>query len=83
MIPSHRCPALISACGSEVLLDTHGSIDDRDLPYQMTGGIFRGEIAAEQHAVPSRVSRGSTRDDPTRARGRPGDRPDRKRTASA
>jgi DNA-binding GntR family transcriptional regulator len=41
--------ALISACGSKVLLDTHAAIYDRYLRYQMVAVIFRGEIAADQH----------------------------------
>ena len=41
--------ALISACGSEVLLDTHASIYDRYLRYQMIAVVFRGEIAAREH----------------------------------
>lgn len=41
--------ALISACGSDVLLKTHASIYDRYLRYQMIAVIFRGEIAAREH----------------------------------
>jgi DNA-binding GntR family transcriptional regulator len=41
--------ALISACGSKVLLQTHGSIYDRYLRYQMVAVIFRGEAAALEH----------------------------------
>jgi DNA-binding GntR family transcriptional regulator len=41
--------ALISACGSDVLLDTHASIYDRYLRYQMIAVVFRGEIAAKEH----------------------------------
>jgi DNA-binding GntR family transcriptional regulator len=41
--------ALISACGSDVLLDAHASIYDRYLRYQMLAVIFRGEIAAREH----------------------------------
>jgi DNA-binding GntR family transcriptional regulator len=41
--------ALISACGSNVLLDTHASIYDRYLRYQMIAVVFRGEIAAREH----------------------------------
>jgi DNA-binding GntR family transcriptional regulator len=41
--------ALISACGSNVLLQTHAAIYDRYLRYQMVAVIFRGEIAAAQH----------------------------------
>jgi DNA-binding GntR family transcriptional regulator len=42
--------ALISACGSKVLLDTHAAIYDKYLRYQMIAVVFRGEIAARQHA---------------------------------
>jgi len=41
--------ALISACGSDVLLSTHALIYDRYLRYQMIAVIFRGEIAAREH----------------------------------
>jgi DNA-binding GntR family transcriptional regulator len=41
--------ALISACGSDVLLNTHASIYDRYLRYQMIAVVFRGEIAAREH----------------------------------
>jgi DNA-binding GntR family transcriptional regulator len=41
--------ALISACGSQVLLDTHAAIYDKYLRYQMVAVIFRGEIAAREH----------------------------------
>jgi DNA-binding GntR family transcriptional regulator len=41
--------ALISACGSNVLLQTHAAIYDRYLRYQMVAVIFRGEVAAAQH----------------------------------
>lgn len=41
--------ALVSACGSKVLLDTHAAIYDKYLRYQMVAVIFRGEIAASQH----------------------------------
>jgi DNA-binding GntR family transcriptional regulator len=41
--------ALISACGSDVLLDAHASIYDRYLRYQMIAVVFRGEIAAREH----------------------------------
>ena len=41
--------ALISACGSKVLLDTHAAIYDKYLRYQMIAVVFRGEIAANQH----------------------------------
>src|SRR3954469_12702148 len=41
--------ALISACGSKVLLDTHAAIYDKYLRYQMIAVVFRGQIAAQQH----------------------------------
>jgi DNA-binding GntR family transcriptional regulator len=41
--------ALISACGSKVLLETHASIYDRYLRYQIIAVIFRGEIASREH----------------------------------
>lgn len=41
--------ALVSACGSKVLLDTHAAIYDKYLRYQMVAVIFRGETAADQH----------------------------------
>jgi DNA-binding GntR family transcriptional regulator len=41
--------ALISACGSQVLLETHAAIYDKYLRYQMVAVIFRGEIAAREH----------------------------------
>jgi DNA-binding GntR family transcriptional regulator len=41
--------ALISACGSNALLETHAPVYDKYLRYQMVAGIFRGEIAALEH----------------------------------
>jgi DNA-binding GntR family transcriptional regulator len=43
----HR--ALISACGSKVLLDAHAAVYDRYLRYQMIAVVFRGEIAGIEH----------------------------------
>jgi DNA-binding GntR family transcriptional regulator len=43
----HR--ALISACGSRVLLDTHEATCDKYLRYQMIAAIYRGQIATEEH----------------------------------
>jgi DNA-binding GntR family transcriptional regulator len=43
--------ALISACGSQVLLETHAAIYDRYLRYQMVAVVFRGEIAAREHQI--------------------------------
>lgn len=41
--------ALISACGSKVLMDTHAAIFDKYLRYQMIALSFRGDIAANEH----------------------------------
>jgi len=41
--------ALISACGSRVLLDTHATIYDRYLRYQMIAAVYRGEAASGEH----------------------------------
>ncbi len=41
--------ALISACGSQVLLETHAAIYDKYLRYQMVAVIFRGQLAADEH----------------------------------
>ena len=41
--------ALISACGSQVLLDTHATIYDRYLRYQMLAAVYRGEAASAEH----------------------------------
>ena len=41
--------ALIAACGSRVLMDTHAIIFDKYLRYQMISLTFRGAIAAEEH----------------------------------
>ena len=41
--------ALISACGSKVLMDTHASIFDKYLRYQMLSLTFRGQLAADEH----------------------------------
>lgn len=43
--------ALISACGSQVLLDTHAVIYDKYLRYQMVAVIFRGQVAADEHQI--------------------------------
>jgi DNA-binding GntR family transcriptional regulator len=43
----HR--ALISACGSQELLTTHGQVFDKYLRYQMLTLTFRGEAAAQDH----------------------------------
>lgn len=41
--------ALIQACGSRALLETHGAIFDKYLRYQMQTLTFRGEVAAMEH----------------------------------
>jgi DNA-binding GntR family transcriptional regulator len=41
--------ALISACGSRGLLDTHATIYDRYLRYQMIAAAYRGEAASSEH----------------------------------
>ncbi len=41
--------ALIQACGSRALLETHGAIFDKYLRYQMQTLTFRGEVAALEH----------------------------------
>jgi DNA-binding GntR family transcriptional regulator len=41
--------ALLSACGSRVLLEAHGAVFDKYLRYLMIAVIFRGELAASEH----------------------------------
>ncbi len=41
--------ALISACGSRVLLDTHAAVYDKYLRYLTIAAVFRGEAAAGEH----------------------------------
>ncbi len=41
--------ALISACGSAVLMDTHAGVFDKYLRYQMIALSYRGDIAAKEH----------------------------------
>jgi DNA-binding GntR family transcriptional regulator len=41
---------LIAACGSVALLETYAAAYDRYLRYQMVAVVFRGAVAAEQHA---------------------------------
>lgn len=43
--------ALISACGSQVLMDTHAAVYDKYLRYQMVAVVFRGAAAAEEHKI--------------------------------
>jgi DNA-binding GntR family transcriptional regulator len=45
----HR--ALISACGSRMLIETHAAIFDKYLRYQMIALSYRGEVAAREHAA--------------------------------
>jgi len=42
--------ALISACGSQVLLDTHAAIYDKYLRYLMIAAAFRGDAAVREHS---------------------------------
>jgi DNA-binding GntR family transcriptional regulator len=41
--------ALLSACGSKVLLDTHSAVFDKYLRYLIIAVVFRGEITAQEH----------------------------------
>jgi len=41
--------ALLSACGSKVLLEAHASIFDKYIRYLMIAVIFRGDLAAQEH----------------------------------
>jgi len=43
--------ALISACGSKVLMETHAAVFDKYLRYQMIALSFRGDIAANEHQI--------------------------------
>ena len=43
--------ALISACGSKMLIDNHAAVFDKYLRYQMIALSYRGEIAAREHAL--------------------------------
>jgi len=43
--------ALISACGSRMLIDTHAAVFDKYLRYQMIALSYRGEIAEQEHAL--------------------------------
>ena len=43
--------ALISACGSKMLIETHAAVFDKYLRYQMIALSYRGEIAAREHAA--------------------------------
>lgn len=41
--------ALISACGSKLLMETHSAVFDKYLRYQMVALSYRGEIASKEH----------------------------------
>jgi DNA-binding GntR family transcriptional regulator len=41
--------ALISACGSKLLIETHSVIFDKYLRYQMVALSYRGDVAAREH----------------------------------
>lgn len=41
--------ALISACGSRTLMETHAAVFDKYLRYQMIALSYRGDIAAREH----------------------------------
>lgn len=41
--------ALISACGSHALMETHAGVFDKYLRYQMIALSYRGDIAAQEH----------------------------------
>src|SRR5205807_2174951 len=43
--------ALISACGSDTLLEAHAPVFDKYLRYLMIAGIYRGEITAREHQI--------------------------------
>ncbi|WP_246498301.1 GntR family transcriptional regulator [Microvirga soli] len=42
--------ALISACGSKLLIDNHAAVFDKYLRYQMIALSYRGDIATNEHA---------------------------------
>lgn len=41
--------ALISACGSKLLIETHSVVFDKYLRYQMVALSYRGDVAAREH----------------------------------
>jgi DNA-binding GntR family transcriptional regulator len=43
--------ALISACGSDTLLEAHAPVFDKYLRYLMIAGVYRGEITAREHQI--------------------------------
>lgn len=48
--------ALISACGSRLLIKTHGSVFDRFLRYHMLAASFRGPAVSTDHQVLFRLA---------------------------
>jgi DNA-binding GntR family transcriptional regulator len=43
--------ALIAACGSRLLMETHSAVFDRYLRYQMVALSYRGRVAEEEHRM--------------------------------
>jgi DNA-binding GntR family transcriptional regulator len=43
--------ALISACGSKMLIDTHAAVFDKYLRYQMIALSFRGAVSEREHQI--------------------------------
>jgi DNA-binding GntR family transcriptional regulator len=41
---------LVAACGSQELIDLHGSVCSKYLRYQILAFVYRGEVAADEHA---------------------------------
>lgn len=41
--------ALISACGSRLLMETHAAVFDKYLRYQMVALSYRGDVASREH----------------------------------
>ncbi|NLS03978.1 GntR family transcriptional regulator [Rhizobium sp. P32RR-XVIII] len=41
--------ALISACGSRLLMETHSAVFDKYLRYQMVALSYRGDVAEQEH----------------------------------
>lgn len=41
--------ALIAACGSRLLMETHSSVFDKYLRYQMVALSYRGDVAEQEH----------------------------------
>jgi DNA-binding GntR family transcriptional regulator len=41
--------ALISACGSKLLMETHAAVFDKYLRYQMVALSYRGDVATNEH----------------------------------